>query len=316
MERDGNTGRNTVAVRLNGLEERRGKGMANKIKESTHGHASPFGWNKQPAAVDTGWIHERMPKLLRIKILVIVGFGLIAGQVVTGNPNDPDSSNAVESEITYGAETDFNNKYLWRGITYDDGFVIQPDVWVSYQNITFGVWSNIAMHDIHHSKNLNEIDLSLSYEYSLLKCDFENSLMYYNYQNQPDSPPTGEFYFGIGYSVGEFKCLSNFTIDVVEYPGAFFVEHGLEYEKQLTEEFSLASSLNLGWASRKFNETYAGVSKTTMNMIGANISLTYYPIARLYIKPHLQLNKIIDKNLYETLNKHSSEFGLLLGVEY
>jgi hypothetical protein len=252
---------------------------------------------------------------VKIKIAVIIGFALIADRVVTGNPNGPDSSNAVKSEISYGGETDFNNKYIWRGIIFDEGFVIQPDVWVSYRNFTLGAWGNIAMHDIHHSGRLNEIDLSLSYEYSLLRCDIENSFMYYNYPHQSDSPATGEFFFGIGYPVGEFKLITNFTFDVVEYPGAIFVENGIEFNTPLIKEISLTSSLNLGWASRKFNETYVGVSKTTMSMISVNLTLTCYPMDGLYLKPHIQLNKIIDKDLYVSLNRRSSLFGLLIGWE-
>jgi hypothetical protein len=258
---------------------------------------------------------KRNMTVMKIKMIFIFNFILVASPFAAGNQNDPEQSKAEESEISYGAEMDFNDKYLWRGITYDDGFVLQPDVWISYRSFTFGIWGNVAAHGGRRSSKLNEVDLSLSYEYALLNLEIENSFMFYNYPNQSDSPPTGEFYFGIGYPIGDLKLVTNFSLDVVEYAGAFFSETGIEFNESLTKELSLNSSLILGWASRKFNEIYAGILKAAMNTISANIDFTYYPIAFLYLKPHVQVNQTIDKHLYGTLDKHSSVFGLLIGME-
>ncbi len=251
---------------------------------------------------------------MKIYVLNIFIFLLILNRIASGNPV-PDSTNAEDSKIYWGIETDLNDKYLWRGITYDKGFVIQPNIWISYRNVTFSVWNNIPAYSNSHLIRPNEIDLSLSYQYSFLNCDVENSIMIYHYPHQSDSPSTGEFYVGIGVPVGELKWVTNLTADIMKYPGAFFIDNGMEFEEIFTEKFNLTLSLNTGWASKKFNETYIGISKTTLNIISAKLSSTYYPTSCFYIQPHLQLNKIIDKDLYEVLNNHSHLFGLVIGIE-
>lgn len=227
-----------------------------------------------------------------------------------------DSLDSVQPEVAYGFESDFCNKYLWRGITYNKGFIMQPNVWLSYNDFTLAVWSNITLHDINDSVKRNEFDFSISYKYSFMNLEIDNSFLYYIYPGQSDSPPTGEFYVGLGFPIGNFKLVTNFTVDAMEYSGAYYVEHGIEYENPLTSDLSISSSLSLGWASKKFNDTYIGVSKNTLSIISGNISLTYYPLDYLFIKPHVQLNRVIDKDLYSYLNKSSSYFGLAVGMEF
>lgn len=249
-------------------------------------------------------------------IIVIVSFLLVIWQSVKGSSDNLDSLDSVPSEFAYGFEPDFCNKYLWRGITYNEGFIMQPNIWLSYNDFTLAVWSNITLHDINDSIKRNEFDFSLSYSYSFMNLEIDNSFLYYIYPGQSDSPPTGELFFELSYPVGDFKLFTNFTIDVVEYLGAYYVEHGIEYENPLTSDLGISSSLSLGWASQKFNDTYVGVSKNTLSIISGNISLTYYPLDYLFIKPHMQLNKVVDKDLYPYLNKFSSHFGLAVGIEF
>ena len=253
---------------------------------------------------------------MKVQFIITVCILYFVDISADGNPNHLDSLNTVQSEISYGAEADACNKYIWRGIVYNEGFVIQPYGWVSYRNFTFGIWSNITLYDMHHSIKRNEIDLCLSYNTSLLKFDIESSFMYYIYPHQSDSPPTGEFYLGVDYPIGDFKIISNFNIDVIEYPGACFIESGVNFDKTLTKGLSLSASLSLGLGSGKFNETYLGISKTTLSMITGNLSLTYYPLTYLYIQPHVQVNRILDKDLYVYLDKYSDFFGLLIGIEF
>ncbi len=249
-------------------------------------------------------------------IIVIISSLFLICHSVKGSSDNLDSSDSVQPKVAYGFESVFCNKYLWRGITYNEGFIMQPNVWLSYNDFTLAVWSNITLHDINDSVKRNEFDFSLSYNYSIMNLEIDNSFLYYIYPGQADSPPTGEFCIGLGYPIGNLKLFTNFTIDVVEYSGAYYVEHGIQFENPLTPGFSISSSLSLGWASKKFNDTYIGVSKNTLSIISGNISLTYYPLDYLFIKPYMQLNKVVDKNLYPFLNKSSYYFGLAVGTEF
>jgi hypothetical protein len=233
-----------------------------------------------------------------------------------GNPNDPNSTNDASSSLSAGLENDSNTKYIWRGITYNEGLIIQPLGWLSVRNFTLIVCGSITLHDIHHSIKRNEIDACLSYQYSLLNFEFLNSFSYNYYPRQPDSPPTGEFFLGIDYPIGDFKLTSGVTLDMLEYPGACFLEQGVECNKSITDHLDLAFALSLGSAMKKFNETYVGISKSTMSFLCWDCSVTYRPLVGLYIRPHLQLNRIIDKDLAAYLHRYAGYWGISVEKEF
>jgi hypothetical protein len=250
---------------------------------------------------------------MKIFLLICALFTMVF--FVNGQTNEDKSAKSDLSEMTYGMDVDFNNKYLWRGILYNEGLIVQPNFWISCNDFTVGLWSNVTLHDIRGMEKSNEAELSIVYTYSLLGLNIENSFMYYYYINEPGSPPTGECYIGLGCPVGEFNIFTNITFDVLEYRGAFFIEHGISFEKTLVPEISITSSVSLNWATNKFNETYVGVSKTAMNFVSGNLAFTYSPTDAFYISPHIQVNKFLDKIIIEYLGKSSSYFGLTLGVQ-
>ncbi|MBU0678125.1 MAG: TorF family putative porin [Verrucomicrobia bacterium] len=69
------------------------------------------------------------------------------------------------AEATVGA--DFMSAYVFRGITYNDGFVIQPMIDVAAENgLSYNVWANWDVDDYNGAVNNNdfqEIDLSVAY---------------------------------------------------------------------------------------------------------------------------------------------------------
>jgi hypothetical protein len=250
------------------------------------------------------------------RIIVAIFFLLFVWEYLRAGNDESDSLKISTSDITYGAEIGLYKKYIWRGITYNNGFVAQPDVWISYYDFTFGIWSNQTIHDIHDGIKRNEYDFYLSYNYQFHDLEFEPSFAYYVYPSQEDSPPTGELILNVGYPVGDLKLTTNFTVDVLKYGGAYFVEPGISFEKYLLETLKFSSSITLGYASKKFNDTYVGISKATLGVASENIAFTYYVADNIYIKPHMQLNQLIHKDLYDYLGKHTNNIGIVIGMEF
>jgi len=229
--------------------------------------------------------------------------------------SNEDPPTLKERSLAWGIEADMNSKYLWRGINYNDGLVLQPNLWLGWGDFSVGLWGSMTVYDRYQEVHRNELDLVMNYFYSLGKLEMEHSAMFYYYLGQDDSPPTGELYVGIGYPIGDFKLLSSATVDFLAYPGACFFEHGFAYEKNLNDRLTWTSSLVVGWANGKFNETYVGTETTSANLIGVRIELTYSSAGSFYFKPHIELNRIIDKGLVPYLGKYPWYGGLLIGIE-
>lgn len=71
---------------------------------------------------------------------------------------------AVAAEVTGGV--DLYSAYVWRGITFNDGLVVQPSMDVTAGGFNFNVWGNFDIDDYDNSLDdgeFSEIDLALSY---------------------------------------------------------------------------------------------------------------------------------------------------------
>ncbi len=247
--------------------------------------------------------------LILCSVLAMTGHGM-------ADPARTDTLITEDSEISWGAETDLNNQYVWRGILFDPGCVLQPDIWISYRGFTCEIWGNAAFGEKDHFLEMNEVDVSLSYAVALWKLEFESSFIYYQYPHQEGSPPTGEWGFSIGYPVRDCTFLFRLAADVVAYTGALYSETAVEYEKALPGNVSLSLALILGAASKKFNESYVGIPKSALNMLAANVSLGYRPAGWLRLEPHMQFYRILDPALAAAMNRYFIVFGLFIGLEF
>lgn len=251
-----------------------------------------------------------------MKITIVQVLLILVILTTSGKPYPPDSLYNSDKKIGYGMEFDINNQYLWRGISYNKGIVVQPGAWISYNNFTIGLWGSLTSYDLHNSVKRNEVDLYITHNFNISGLDIENSVMYYLYPYQEDSPATAEYCLGISYPAGNFTLDSKFTIDILQYKEAYFVEHGITYDYKLADKLYLTSSLSMGWASAKYNENYVGISKPTLSILSTDLSLSYQPAVYFNIKPHIQLNRIIDKDLFELLDKYSVYYGIMLSSEF
>ena len=171
-------------------------------------------------------------------ISLIVSFIIFSPSVMCQETVKTAEEGAAKS-ITWGLETDFNSKYIWRGTTVNDGLVIQPFLWASYRNFTAGLWSSVTLYDRHHLTREHELDLNLDYTWSLGNFQFEHSVMIYYYLGMEDSPTTGEFFLGVTYPIGDFAITSNVSADFISYFGSLYFEHGFQYEKEIGKQFSV-----------------------------------------------------------------------------
>src|SRR5438046_984527 len=63
----------------------------------------------------------------------------------------------------YGAESDFNSAFVWRGIVWSTRPVMQPSGWISAYGFTLNTWSNLTLSDSPESANLHTSALGLMY---------------------------------------------------------------------------------------------------------------------------------------------------------
>jgi hypothetical protein len=235
---------------------------------------------------------------------------------LTDPPAVAEEKGESSNKLSWGYEADYNSKYVWRGIAFSKGAVIQPSLWVTSRGTTYTVWANGNL-ESRDGRQVNEIDYSLSWEGKWNKASIEPSLAIYTYPNQQDAPWTSEASVKLSWPIGKLSIFTTHTFDAYQYSGAYFGDVGFCYEKELSKRTSLESSMSLGWANAEFNETYIGPSKTALNLAAFDMSVTYNTKDGLYVRPHISATRILDNTLRNAIvDPGILTIGLAVGKEF
>ena len=60
------------------------------------------------------------------------------------------------AQVTIGVDAALNSQYVWRGLSYTNKPVIQPDLWLSAAGFTAGVWANVEPGAYTGAKDISE----------------------------------------------------------------------------------------------------------------------------------------------------------------
>ncbi len=219
------------------------------------------------------------------------------------------------SDWSFGASSGLSNKYIWRGIVYNNGLVVQPEVYVGYNDFSFSLWSNTTLYDVD-GVTAHEIDYTIDYSHSFTKFDVETYLSYYQYIQQVDAPNTAEWFLKGSLPFGDFSVYSNITVDVLEYAGASFLELGLNYEKELTDKLALSAGCLTAFGSKKFNFNYLDIDKSAFNHVGGSIGLSYTLTENLSFEANYYQNIYVDSDIIQSVGSNSNAFEFKVSYDF
>ena len=208
----------------------------------------------------------------------------------------------------------FCDKYLWRGINYDDGLIFQPEAVLSYDDFYFSLWGNI---DLLNNNNIesNEIDFTLGYAHDFNSFGVETYVSYFNYFYAPDEN-TGEITIAAYLPVSDFTFFVNSSFDFLACAGSVFSEIGVDYEKEISDQFSFYGTVNASLASSAYNDYYLELDKSALNFVGANAGISYSPMDGFSINADFTLNINLDKDVKKELGNTSNLIQLTLTKEF
>lgn len=247
--------------------------------------------------------------------LAIVGCMLAVVCGVAAAQDEP-AEEAEAQSVEWGVEFDYNPRYVWRGIAWSEGAVLQTSLWATAKGVTYSIWTNNSL-DSDDGGRLNEIDYALAWSGSWRNFTLEPTLQLYTYPNQEDAPSTAEAEVKLSWPLGPLTAFTTHTVDIAEYRGAYFGQLGISHQKQVGVNAELESSVSLGWGSAKFNEAYIGPSKFALNVGSIDIGLTWNTKTGIYIRPHLGIARILSGDLRDALDDSSLvNFGVAVGAEF
>jgi len=277
---------------------------ATTTTEPMRGHHAPLSRFPAPHPLRTG---------LSALLLLMIPFTASAQQEPTGAHNPSTTS------LSYGAEADVNARYVWHGITYSEGPVLQPSVWLTKDGFSATVWGNLALTDERQARRFNEVDLIFSYRLERKRVKIEQTILFYFDRPIPqtDDPPSGIASVKLSVPAGPLSVYTDQEVDFLSYRGAYFGDVGVALERQIGGRAKLAGDINLGWGSETFNRMFVGVPKRALNVTGLEVSVTYTLNDRVYLRPHVEFSYVLDRQLRGQLAAPTrANAGVAIGITH
>ncbi|HEV2670489.1 MAG TPA: hypothetical protein VGU74_05310 [Gemmatimonadales bacterium] len=228
------------------------------------------------------------------------------------------AQNTPPRGVSYGLELAFSSGHADRGFLISDRPVVQPVSWVGWNGAAFSVWSSVPLTPNTDGTRPHIMELELGREHHWGKFTIEPAARMYFYHEalSRESDRSLEGWLFLSYDVGPFSLFTNQSLDVQTYPGAYFVDAGIESERHVSSPLDIGARLGAGFASARFNDAYAGVPQPALDRIRTDAWLTV-SAKRLYISPRVEYSTIIDPAVRAAVPQPSYVlFRLTLGGEF
>ncbi|MDI6739216.1 MAG: hypothetical protein QME74_02510 [Candidatus Edwardsbacteria bacterium] len=251
---------------------------------------------------------------MKLRLYLLIA-GLFLASVTAGLGQAADSIQA-SSGWQMGSELSVQSRYLWRGIALSPGRVIQPTAWLGKGNATVTLWANCDIGSAAANPGMNEIDVTVDYQMLPGPVAVKHSFNYYYLRCNPGQS-SGEVIIEISKEIGIAAISFRSSVDVLTYRGSYFGELELTVGESIGDRVELEQCLGLGAGSSAFNQVNLGCYTSAVNLLKAELSATYRPNQRLYVKPAYSWQRIIDRNLRDAAPQSQfHKLSLSIGIEH
>jgi len=161
------------------------------------------------------------------------------------------------------ATLDFASAYVWRGITFNDGFVIQPSIDVAGKNgLGINVWGNYDVDDYDDqltSNDFSEIDLTVSYGTSFGKLDVGAGVIAYLFPGAGSDSETAEIYLSLGMDIMDgLSAALDIYYDFELLDELSYATLSLAYAYGVSDKLDIEVGGSIGYAGDDFSASYGG----------------------------------------------------------
>lgn len=187
---------------------------------------------------------------------------------------------------------DVNSAYVTRGVTYNDGLVLQPSLDVIKGGFDINIWGNMDIDDYNgtlDSYEFSEIDLAVYYSHSFDKLTLTGGILEYIYP--PTKKSTGYNSSEELYVNGTLAIIDGLSLglsvyyDVDDYRDDCYSNLNLSYLYAVNQKLGITTGISAGYISRDSAQGESGFKDYKLSLkatyaltdiigIGANINYT------------------------------------------
>jgi len=152
---------------------------------------------------------------------------------------------------------DFASAYVFRGVTYNNGFVMQPGAEISgfpideaYGSVAIGIWGNYDINDENNDgSDVSEIDYYISYMLPIEAMDVSVAYTEYTH-NDSDVETDKEVNLTVGSAIGTNGLYASFAANygVGGYvDSSWYLQGALDYETELSDALTASAGVTVAY---------------------------------------------------------------------
>ena len=222
---------------------------------------------------------------------------------------------ATQAEAaTATAALDVNSAYVWRGLTFNNGLVLQPSMDVSHNGFSFNVWGNYDIDDYDgavRENRFSEVDLTGSYAFTLGSVDLSVGIIHYLFPEASDDADshTTEIFAGLDYEIGCGFAISTMLYWDIDAVSDYYLTAGIGYTYELNDKTTLGLSAMIGYAGDDFTDYYAGGTDSGFFNYTLTASAKYMVTEAFGIGASINFTDNLDDDAMPDEAVHTNVFG-------
>lgn len=237
------------------------------------------------------------PMALR-RVAVVMALTLLAAPAesapTTSDETPPPETAAGAPPLTWGSEIDVNRRYVYLGMPFSSGVVVQPSAWVGRGPFTLTWWGSVngAPRQEHH---LAEMDVIGTWTGAVGEVALTVTLDTYLWRTPSSTFVNGILYVKGSVPAGPLRAFVLQLLDLRRYRGSYHVAGGLSWQRTFGRA-TVAAQASTGWAEGRFNRFYLGAHESGWLESALDVGVTWQVGKRAYVRPHLLVTTLLDRD--------------------
>lgn len=189
---------------------------------------------------------------------------------------------------------DVNSAYVFRGVTFNDGLVLQPSLDVVKGGLDVNIWGNMDIDDYDgavKSGEFSEVDLAVSYSHTIDKLTLTGGVVQYLFPNGGESTQevfaSGSVALVDGLSVG---LAVNYDYDLIK---DYYANLSLAYSYAVNKKTGITAGIAAGYAGKDM----APGGKAGFNDYKASLKVTYAVTDMIGVAANINYTDAIDSDV-------------------
>lgn len=212
---------------------------------------------------------------------------------------DSKTDSLPSPKLGVSASNAFASSYYWRGLTFNEGLMLQPSATVTYGRWFATGWSNVVAMETKGNAFVPEVDLTAGFTVDKDKFTATPQANLFFYPSNARDVATLELGAEMFYDLQNIGLYLNPNFDIGANDGGVYVDYGIYKRGSINDKWSYDTRFILGWGNKIFCNYYNPVEVVetiakpdqlkpqTMKTMRLQFATSYQATNRWSVQPQL-----------------------------